>query len=109
VANAYKVLGQLVSGAATLETLYTVPAATSVVISSLVAMNKGVSTLIRVAVRPAGAGINDKHYLIYDTTLNANESLILTLGITIAATDVISVYALGAASVSWNLFGTEIT
>ena len=62
----------------------------------------------RIAVRPAGEAINAKHYITYDGALPANETIGLTLGITLATTDVISVYA-STTTVSFNLFGSEIT
>ena len=104
----YKVLGQVNPAATTLTTLYTVPAATSAVASTLSVCNLGVSTTVRVAVRPAGEGIANKHYIIYDAAVNQFDSLFLTLGITLAATDVVSVYA-GTANVSFSLYGSEIT
>jgi len=108
MANTYKVLGQSNPSATLLSTLYTVPAATSAVASTLTVCNLGVSTLVRVAVRPGGASIANQHYIVYDTTLNANDTLFFTLGICLASTDVVSVYA-GTANVSFNLYGTEIT
>ena len=93
---------------ASLVTLYTVPSATSTVCSTLVICNQGVSTVFRVAVRPAGAALEPKHYLIVDNTINQYDSVFLTLGVSLATTDVVSVYA-GATSVSFSLFGSELT
>jgi hypothetical protein len=108
MANAYKVLGQLEPSATTLSTLYTVPSATSAVCSTMTICNLSVSTTVRVAVRPAGEAINDRHYIVYDQIINANDSIFLTLGISLAATDVVSVFA-GTAMVSFGLYGTEIS
>lgn len=107
MATTYKVLGQSAPSATTNTTLYTVPSATSVVASTLVVCNRGMSTLFRVAVRPAGATLANEHYLIYDNYVNQYDSVFLTLGITLAATDVVTVYA-GAATLSFSLFGSEI-
>lgn len=107
MANTYRTLGQSNPAATTLTSLYTVPAATSAVVSTLSICNQGVSTQIRVAVRPAGASIASQHYIIYDTYINANDSLFLTLGLSLATTDVVTVYA-GTANVSFGLYGTEI-
>lgn len=104
----YKVLGQSNPNAATLTTLYTTPAATQAVCSTLSICNLGVSTTYRVAVRPAGASVSNQHYLVFDSALNAGDSILLTLGISLAATDVVSVFA-GTANVSFSLFGVEIT
>lgn len=105
---AYKVLGQSNPAATTLTTLYTVPSATSAVASSITVCNLGVSTTYRVAVRPAGAAIANQHYLVYDASLNAGDSVFLTLGLTLSATDVVSVFA-GTATVAFQLHGSEIT
>lgn len=108
MATTYKVLGQLQPSATTLSDLYTVPAATSAVCSTLTICNMGASTTYRVAVRVAGASIDDKQYIVYEATLNQYDSTMLTLGVTLAATDKVSVYA-GTADVTFNLYGSEIT
>jgi len=108
VATVYKVLGQVKPNATTNTTLYTVPSATSAVVSTLAVTNLGVSTTFRIAVRPSGATIADQHYIVYDSTLNAGSSVYLTLGISLAATDVVTVYA-GTANVAFNLFGSEVS
>lgn len=105
----YKVLAQSNPSATTATTLYTVAASTSVVVSSLAIANLSSSaTTYRVAVRPAGATLANQHYLAYESSLPANDSTILTIGVTLAATDVVTVYA-GSANVAFSLFGCEIT
>jgi hypothetical protein len=106
--QAHKVLGQSNPSATTLTTLYTVPASTQAIASTLSVANLGVSTTFRVAVCPAGATIANQHYLAYDASVNANDSFYLTLGISLAATDVVSVYA-GTANLAFSLFGVEVT
>lgn len=108
MAITYKVLGQDAPAAITNDDLYTVPAATSAVCSTLVIANRGTSTSFRVAVRPAGASIANQHYIVYNGAVNSYDTVFLTLGITLAATDVVTVYA-GTANVSFSLFGSEIT
>ena len=108
MATAYKVLGQSIPAATTLTTLYTVPASTSAVGSTLTVCNQGATTTVRVAVRPAGAAITGSQYIIYDNAVAAQDTLFLTIGIALATTDVVSVYA-GTANVSFNLYGSEIT
>lgn len=108
MASTYKVLGQSNPAAATNTDLYTVPASTSTVCSTLVIANTAATaTTFRVAVRPAGAAITTAHYLVYGANIPANDSVFLTLGISLAATDVVTVYA-GSANVVFNLFGSEI-
>ena len=102
----YKVLGQSNPAATTLTSLYTVPANTSAIISTITVASLGSAATFRIAVRPAGAAIANQHYLAYDTTLAANSTTALTLGITLAATDVVSVYA-STTGVSFVAFGQE--
>lgn len=107
MANSLKVLGQSNPSATTLTTLYTVPGATTAVGSSIVICNQAATaTTFRIAVRPAGAAIAAQHYLYYDEPLAGNDSFVATIGITLATTDVVSVYA-GSGNLSFNLFGQE--
>jgi hypothetical protein len=105
----YKVLGQSAPSATTLTTLYTVPSATSAVISTIAIANRaGTSGTYRIAVRPAGATVANEHYIVYGATVAASDSILLTLGVTLATTDVISVYA-SSADMSFTAFGSEIS
>lgn len=108
MATVYKVLGQVNPSATTATTLYTVPASTAAVCSTLAICNLGVSTTYRIAIRPAGATLADQHYLAYEATLSQYDTVMLTLGITLATTDVITVYA-GTADVTFQLYGSEIS
>ena len=106
MAAIYKVLGQVNPAATTLTTLYTSPV--SAVVSTLAICNQGATTTYRVLVSVAGAALNDKQYIVYENGVNANDSVFLTLGITLGATDIVKVYA-GTADVSFNLFGSEVS
>jgi hypothetical protein len=108
MATTYKVLGQINPSATTATTLYTVPSATSAVVSTISICNQaGTSGTYRIAVRPAGATLEAKHYLVYGATVAASDSVLLTLGVTLAATDVITVYG-SSANMSFSAFGSEI-
>lgn len=90
-------------------TLYTVPAATSTVVSTIVICNQTTSQqTYRIAIRPAGATLAAAHYVAYDVPIQANDSTALTLGLTLAATDVITIYA-SSTSMSFAAFGSEVT
>lgn len=105
----YKVLGQSAPAATTQADLYTVPAATSTIVSTITVANRGATAgTYRVYVRVAGAAAANAQYLVYDASLSANSTDTITLGITLAATDVISVYA-SNANFSFNAFGTELS
>jgi len=106
---AYKVLGQSAPAATTATNVYTVPSATEAVVSTIVIANRAATAgSFRLSVRPAGASQANQHYLAYDVPIAANDSTTLTLGITLAATDVVTVYA-SSADMSFNVFGTEIS
>ena len=105
----YKVLGQSAPAATTLTTLYTVPAATNAVVSSITVANLAATTAtFRIAVRPAGASIATSQYIGYDITVGASDTTVLTMGVTMNATDVLSVYS-STATVTFSAFGSEIS
>ena len=109
MATTYKVLGQSTPAATTATTLYTVPAATSTIVSSLNICNQAATgATFRIAIRPSGATLSSSQYLSYDTTVAANDTISLNIGMSLAATDVITVYA-SSATLSFILFGTELT
>ena len=104
----YKVLGQSNPSATTATSLYTVPSATQAVVSTITVANQAASAATyRIAVRVAGAALAASQYIAYDVSLPANASDTLTLGITLGATDVITVYA-SSATMSFSAFGSEI-
>jgi hypothetical protein len=105
----YKVLAQSAPSATTATDIYTVGAGKSAVVSTIVVANRATSTATyRIAIRPAGATLANQHYIAYDITVGLSDSTTLTLGITLAATDVITVYA-STANLSFNVFGSEIS
>lgn len=109
MATNYKVLGQSNPSATTATTLYTVPAATQAIVSTITVCNQtSTAGTYRIAVRVAGAALAASQYLAYDVSLPGNASDTLTLGVTLGATDVITVYA-SAATFSFNAFGSELS
>ena len=109
MAVSYKVLGQSKPTAATNTTLYTVPtgAGNYAVISSLVINNiTGDLTDVRVAIRPAGETLENKHYILYGNGVSPYVTQVFTIGMTLAATDIVTVYD-SNGKCSFNLFGSE--
>jgi hypothetical protein len=105
----YKVLGQVAPGATTDTTLYTVPAGTQTVVSSMVIANRvGTTATYRIAIRPDNAALANQHYIAFDVTVGAGDSTTLTLGVTMDAADVITVRG-STANLSFSAFGSEIT
>lgn len=109
MAETIKVLGQSNPGAATLTDAYTVPASTSAVISTITVANRSATaTSFRISVAPNGAADSNEQYLYYDIPLPGNDTFATTIGITVDAADVVRVYAT-LATLSFNIFGTEVT
>lgn len=109
MATAYKVLGQSYPSSDTLTTAYTVPSATETVVSTITVCNLGAAPdTYRIAVRPDAEAIANKHYIAYDSGIAPQDTQTLTLGITLNASDVISVYS-DLGTIAFNLFGSEIS
>ena len=110
MADTLKVLGQVAPSANVLTDLYTAPAGTQVVVSSIIICNMGgIDTTFRLAVSPGGgASIADKHYLYYDTRIPGNETLAAQIGVTLSAGDKLRVRA-GYGMLSFSAFGIEVT
>jgi glucose-6-phosphate dehydrogenase assembly protein OpcA len=109
MATTYKVLGQVNPSATTATTLYTVPSSTQTIVSTISVTNLTAGELaFRIAIRPAGETLANKHYIAYDAKVAGNDSTFITVGATLGATDVITVYA-ASANISFSAFGSEIS
>jgi hypothetical protein len=107
MASTYKVLAQSAPSATTNTDVYTVGSGKSAVVSTITVCNRSTSATYRIAVRPLGATLANEHYIAYDATVAANDTISLTIGVTLAATDVVTVYG-STANLSVNIFGAEI-
>lgn len=109
MADTLKVLGQVNPAATTLTTLYTVPASTSTTVSSVYVCNQAASAAtFRISIQVAAGADNAKQYLYYDTEVPANDTFVATVGLSLAATDVVKVYA-SSTTLSFSAFGVEVT
>ena len=107
--TAYKVLGQQAPSATTAAALYTVPSATEAVISTITICNRGSATgTIRLYIRPNDEALANKHYIVYDASVAAKDTLFLTVGATMDAADVLYCYA-STADFSFNAYGSELS
>lgn len=105
----YKVLGQMASTANTLSTIYTVPSATSAVLSTVTICNTGGSNAnVSLSVCVGNAANTISQYVVYNNNLIPSDTLTLTLGLTLAATDTLRGNA-SIGNVVFNAFGSEIT
>ena len=109
MATVYKVLGQSAPSATTATTLYTVPALTSTIVSTINVANTGANQdTIRIAIRPTGATLANSHYIAFGVPLASGAVLSITIGATLATTDVITIYSTTGTS-SFSAFGSEIS
>lgn len=109
MAEVLKTLAQLNPTATTLTTLYTVPAATTTVVSSIFVCNRSATaTSFRLSVAVAGAADDNKQYIAYDCPIAGNATVPIIAGITLAATDVVRAYAT-LATLTFSVFGSEAT
>lgn len=105
----YKVLGQSSPSATTETDLYTVPAATSAVASSVIVCNRSaVLSTFRISIAVGGVATTNKDYIYYDLPIGANDTFIATIGVTLATTDKVRVYA-SNTNLSFSLYGSEIS
>lgn len=109
MATNYKVLGQVAPSATTATTLYTAPASTQTVVSTIAICNRSATQRsFRIAIRPDGAALANQHYISYDSVVIGNDTVALTMGLTLGDTDVITVYA-STGDLTFSAFGSEIT
>ena len=113
MAIAYKVLGQAAPTTNANTNLITVGAGKEQIISTLTITNvTSASINARVFVRIAGAAAGLSNAIIYDASIAGNSVAAFTLGITLAATDVLTVRSslgIGQESLVFTAFGSEIS
>ena len=108
MATTYKVLGQSAPSATTNTDVYTVGAGKQAVVSTIAVCNRGATAATyRIAIRVNGSALSNEEYIAYDSAITANNSTMITIGITLNASDVVTVYA-SNANLSFSLFGSEI-
>lgn len=109
MATTYKVLGQSNPAATTSTALYTVPALTQAIVSTLTVCNQAATdATFRVSISVNGAALSVKEYIAYNVIVPGSGFITLTLGVSLGAADVIRIYA-STANLSFSAFGTEIS
>ena len=109
MATTYKVLGQSAPAAVTPADLYTVPALTASVASSVIVCNRSATAdSFRISISVGGGATANQDYIYYDVAIPGNDTFIATVGITLATTDVVRCYATNG-TLSFSLYGSEIT
>jgi len=106
--TSYKVLAQAAPSATSNTDIFTVGAGKQIVVSTLVICNRAATAATyRIAIRTDGAVLANTHYIAYDVPIAANDATTLTLGLTMDASDVVTVYA-STANFTFSIFGSEI-
>lgn len=106
----YKVLGQAHPAGTTETNLYTVPAATDTIASTLSITNVTASPAsARVWVRVGGATTAHLNALLFDVPIPANTVVAFTIGLTLDVTDIVTVRSSVGNSLTFQLFGSEIS
>tara|TARA_R100001443_G_scaffold51299_1_gene63272 strand:- start:43 stop:369 length:327 start_codon:yes stop_codon:yes gene_type:complete len=108
MANVYKILGQVADASANDVELYRQTGVETIVSSIVVCNRENAANTFRIATKTDDSAVANTDYLAYDTSIAANDTVTLTLGITLEAGAEISVGA-SDANVTFNAFGTQIS
>jgi len=109
----YKILGQVQPTGNILTTIYTVPAATNTMISTITICNQSVNTVsVNVAANVSGSAVTTRNFIVSSYSLGAAETLVLEPRISLNVGSILSANITGAnasvSNVSINAFGVEI-
>jgi hypothetical protein len=108
MADAFKILGQAIPAATTLTDVYTVTTGAMATVSTVTFCNQSANaTTVRMAVAVAGAANTPAQYVVMDASVRGNDTLTLTIGMTLGSTDVLRGYSANG-QVSINVFGVEV-
>jgi hypothetical protein len=108
MANAYKILGQVSDASANDVELYLATGVEAIVSTIIVANRASAAKTFRIATKTDNSAVADTDYVAYDTSIAANDTITLTLGITLEDGAEISVGA-SDANVTFQAYGTEIS
>ena len=112
--TAYKILGQVDTatlGATTEGTLFTSTGVETIVSSLIITNQAASSATYRIAVQPsadAGSSATAKHWIVYGATVAASDSVVLTVGLTLAAGDRVRVFG-STNTMSFSAYGSQIS
>jgi hypothetical protein len=108
----YKILGQVQTTANVLTTIYTVPASTNTVVTTITICNQSANTVsINVAANVSGSAVSTKNFIVSGYSLGAAETLVLEPRVSLNVGSILSANITGAnaaSNVSINAFGVEI-
>lgn len=110
MATAYKYAQvQGTASTSTYATLYTTPAATQAVISSIVITNQSSSAVtVRIGLDTTAGTPGASEWLVYDAAIAGNDTVALTLGVTLDASKFVRVSS-SADTCNFSAFLSEIS
>jgi len=110
MATNYKILGQASPANTSNTDLYTVGSGKQAVVSTLIITNVGAAeAAATIYVRKAGAAAGNVNCLLNAGVIALNDIKALTIGITLEATDVVTVKSSVADTLTFQVFGSEIS
>ena len=110
MAFGYKILGQSAPADTSNADLYTVGSGKETIVSSIAVANvTGTDATYSIYVRDGGAAAADANKLVGGATAGANTTTTIGIGITLSATDVITVQSGTGSAITFHAFGTEVT
>lgn len=115
MANSYKILGQIAPSSNTLTNVYVTGASVSSVVNTIYLCNQdSANANVSVIVRPINEALANKHYILQDQRLDAADTIILNLNITmnsdvILAANIATRTGEATANCSVNAYGVEIS
>ena len=111
MATTYKRLGAAQGNGtiATAANIYTCPSATSAVISTITVCNtSSTAATFTIGISTTSATFQAAGYLVYQGAIAGNDTIGLTFGATLDATNCFLVASSSATTVSFSVFGSEI-
>jgi len=110
MATNYLILGQSAPTTTSDVNLYTVPAGTQAVVSTISVTNDtATAATFRIYLRKNGAAASATNALYFDASLAGNSTLLATAGFTLSAGDIITVRTGTANSLGFQAFGSELS
>jgi hypothetical protein len=113
--NSYKILGQIAPTANTLTNAYSTSSASAVLNSIYICNQDTANANVDIIVRPTGVALANQHYILRQQKLDAADTIILNLNITMNSSTIIAANVAGRSgetktpNCSISIFGVEIT
>ena len=115
MANSYKILGQIAPTANTLTNAYSTSSASAVLNTIYICNQDTANANVDIIVRPTGVALANQHYILRQQKLDAADTIILNLNITMNSSTIIAANVAGRSgetktpNCSISIFGVEIT